>query len=77
MGALWNRAERTISYTKNGIQLGVAFRDVSDEEVLFPSVGFRTKEEEVWLISHAYLGKHKIESLYNNHKSSSTISLSS
>lgn len=58
MGALWNRAERTISYTKNGIHLGVAFRDVSDEEVLFPSVGFRTKEEEVCSISCVHVGKH-------------------
>ncbi|GMH45879.1 hypothetical protein BSKO_13842 [Bryopsis sp. KO-2023] len=47
VGALWNRAERTISYTKNGIGLGVAFERVSDDAVLFPTVGFRTKEEEV------------------------------
>ncbi|CAD7702636.1 unnamed protein product, partial [Ostreobium quekettii] len=46
IGAILNRAEKTISYTKNGIHLGVAFNGVSEER-LFPTVGFRTKEEEI------------------------------
>lgn len=46
IGAILNRAEKTISYTKNGIHLGVAFTGVAEER-LFPTVGFRTKEEEV------------------------------
>jgi len=46
IGCYWNRAERVIGYTKNGIHLGVAFRDVN-ETVLYPTVGFRTHNEEV------------------------------
>ena len=43
---IWNKAERTVSYTKNGIDLGVAFRNVKDDR-LFPTVGLRTPDEEV------------------------------
>ena len=46
IGCYWNRAERVIGYTKNGIHLGVAFKEV-DETILFPTVGFRTTNEEV------------------------------
>ena len=46
MGALLNRTTRTISFVKNGIDLGVAFRNV-EEERLYPSVGLRTPDEEV------------------------------
>lgn len=46
IGVIFNRAERTIAYYKNGISLGVAFRDVQ-EEVLYPAVGLRTPGEEV------------------------------
>jgi len=46
VGALLNRATKTISFFKNGIDLGVAFRNV-DEEWLYPSVGLRTPDEEV------------------------------
>ena len=46
MGALLNRATKTISFFKNGIDLGVALRNV-DEEWLYPSVGLRTPDEEV------------------------------
>ena len=48
IGCYWNRAERVIGYTKNGIHLGVAFKEV-DEAILFPTVGFRTTNEEVCL----------------------------
>ena len=48
MGALLNRASKTISFVKNGIDLGIAFRDVQEER-LFPSVGMRTPDEEVHL----------------------------
>lgn len=46
VGALLNRATKTISFVKNGIDLGVAFKNV-DEERLYPSVGLRTPDEEV------------------------------
>ena len=46
IGALLNRAERTISYYKNGIELGVAFQQVSEER-LYPCVGMQTQDEEV------------------------------
>lgn len=46
VGALLNRATKTISFVKNGIDLGIAFRDVQEER-LFPSVGMRTPDEEV------------------------------
>ena len=46
IGILLNRAERTIAYQKNGIDLGVAFENVN-EEVLYPAVGLRTPDEEV------------------------------
>jgi hypothetical protein len=46
VGALLNRAERTISYFKNGIELGVAFERVAEER-LFPCVGMQTQDEEV------------------------------
>lgn len=43
---LFNLAERTVSFTKNGIDLGVAFERVGEER-LHPSVGLRTPGEEV------------------------------
>ena len=46
VGALLNRATKTISFTKNGLDLGVAFTNVN-EDLLYPSVGLRTPEEEV------------------------------
>ncbi len=41
-----NRIERTITFTKKGYELGVAFEGVAEER-LYPSVGFRTPDEEV------------------------------
>lgn len=46
VGSLLNRATKTISFTKNGLDLGVAFTNVN-EDVLYPSVGLRTPDEEV------------------------------
>lgn len=46
IGCLWNRIERTISFYKNGISLGVAFYEVAEEK-LYPTVGLRTTGEEV------------------------------
>ena len=37
IGIIYNQAERTISYTKNGLYLGVAFHHVFEER-LFPTV---------------------------------------
>ena len=48
IGAILNKAQRTISFTKNGLDLGVAFSNVS-EEVLYPIVGMRTPNEQVSL----------------------------
>ena len=45
IGALLNKAEQTISYYKNGIELGVAFHHVLEEK-LFPCVGMQTQDEE-------------------------------
>lgn len=39
IGVIFNQAEKTISYTKNGINLGVAFRNVCEER-LYPTVPF-------------------------------------
>ncbi|GIL50636.1 hypothetical protein Vafri_6765 [Volvox africanus] len=47
VGALFNKAERSISYYKNGTPLGVAFRDIQESSPLYPCVGMRTKGEEV------------------------------
>lgn len=46
IGVILNRIERTITFTKKGYDLGVAFEGVSEER-LYPSVGFRTPDEEV------------------------------
>jgi hypothetical protein len=46
IGALLDRAAATISFFKNGVDLGVAFRHVSEQR-LFPTVGLRTQQEEV------------------------------
>lgn len=46
IGALWNRIDRTISFFKNGVSLGVAFSDVPEDR-LYPTVGLRTTNEEV------------------------------
>jgi SPRY domain len=48
IGILLNQADHTITYTKNGIDLGVAFTNVRAER-LFPAVGLRTPDEEVGL----------------------------
>ena len=53
VGALLNRASKTISFVKNGIDLGIAFRDVQEER-LFPSVGMRTPDEEVELFGNDF-----------------------
>lgn len=46
VGALLNRTSKTISFIKNGLDLGVAFNNVN-ETLLYPSVGLRTPGEEV------------------------------
>jgi hypothetical protein len=43
---IWCQVNRTISYAKNGVHLGVAFRDVNEDK-LYPTIGLRTKHEEV------------------------------
>ncbi|EFN58155.1 hypothetical protein CHLNCDRAFT_34313, partial [Chlorella variabilis] len=46
IGVVFNRVERTITFTKKGYDLGVAFEGVTEER-LYPSVGFRTPDEEI------------------------------
>lgn len=46
IGCILNQMEHTISFTKNGVNLGVAFRDVKGL-VLYPTVGLRTPGEKV------------------------------
>lgn len=46
IGVIYNRMEKTISFTKKGIDLGIAFENVI-EEPLYPTVGFRTPDEEI------------------------------
>ena len=46
IGVLLNRAAETISFFKDGVDLGVAFDHVQEER-LYPCVGMRTKDEEV------------------------------
>jgi Ran-binding protein 9/10 len=46
IGVIFNRVERTISYTKRGLDLGIAFENVTEDN-LYPTVGFRTPDEEI------------------------------
>ncbi|XP_024404230.1 uncharacterized protein [Physcomitrium patens] len=46
IGCILNQMDHTISYTKNGVNLGVAFRDVKGLS-LYPTVGLRTPGEKV------------------------------
>eukprot|EP00873_Tetraselmis_striata_P020327 jgi/Tetstr1/440591/TSEL_003075.t1 len=46
ISCIWCQVNRTISFAKNGMDLGVAFRNVS-EAALYPAIGMRTKNEEV------------------------------
>ena len=46
IGACLNRVDKTITYFKNGIDLGVAFYKVQEEQ-LFPCIGMQTHQEEV------------------------------
>ncbi|MEW5304936.1 MAG: hypothetical protein WDW36_007510 [Sanguina aurantia] len=46
IGALFDRVERTISFYKNGVDMGVAFSNVADT-CLYPVVGLNTRGEEV------------------------------
>ena len=61
VGIIFNRVERTISYTKKGLDLGVAFQNVNEDR-LFPTVGFRTPDEEIVanfgtdLVNHPFKG---------------------
>ncbi len=43
VGVLYDRSCRTISYFKNGVPLGPAFRDIAESAPLYPCVGLRTR----------------------------------
>lgn len=42
IGVLFSRADKTVAFYKNGLDLGVAFRNVPETR-LFPTVGFQTR----------------------------------
>ena len=46
IGVIYNKLDRTITFTKKGFQLGAAFTNVPDG-MYYPTVGFRTPEEEI------------------------------
>eukprot|EP00884_Botryococcus_braunii_P010328 jgi/Botrbrau1/19297/Bobra.0073s0040.1 len=62
IGVILNQADETISYTKNGVDLGVAFENVK-AECFFPTVGLRTPQEEVLANFGATPFKHSIDSI--------------
>jgi len=65
IGVLLNRAAETISFFKDGVDLGVAFDHVQEER-LYPCVGMRTKDEEVrqpWPWQASVLLCHRMPSL--------------
>ncbi|KAI8612624.1 hypothetical protein BC830DRAFT_545749 [Chytriomyces sp. MP71] len=45
VGCIINYRDRTISFTKNGLLIGVAFKNILSDVQLYPSVGFRTPGE--------------------------------
>ncbi len=47
IGVIYDRIERTITFTKKGFQLGAAFQNVPDNLLFHPTVGFRTPDEEI------------------------------
>lgn len=47
VGVIYDRFERTITFTKKGFQLGPAFHNVPDTTPFYPTVGFRTPDEEI------------------------------
>ncbi|KAI8903866.1 concanavalin A-like lectin/glucanase domain-containing protein [Gorgonomyces haynaldii] len=47
VGCVMNFTHKTVSFTKNGMLLGVAFRDIPTNVNLYPSVGLRTPGEVV------------------------------
>jgi hypothetical protein len=44
VGIIYNRIEKTLTFTKKGFQLSVSFSDL-EEETLYPTVSFRTPDE--------------------------------
>mmetsp|Transcript_18822 Transcript_18822/g.52489 ORF Transcript_18822/g.52489 Transcript_18822/m.52489 type:complete len:547 (-) Transcript_18822:205-1845(-) len=46
ISCIWCEVDRTISFAKNGVFLGVAFRNVQETR-LYPTIGLRTLHEEV------------------------------
>ena len=47
IGVIYDRFERTITFTKKGFQLGPAFQNVPENNKFYPTVGFRTPDEEI------------------------------
>ncbi|KAI9347929.1 hypothetical protein DFJ73DRAFT_835852 [Zopfochytrium polystomum] len=47
IGCLVNFRRRTVSFTKNGIEIGIAFRNMKMQNELYPVIGMRTPNEEL------------------------------
>lgn len=47
IGVIYDRIEKTITFTKKGFQLGAAFQNVPEDLLFYPTVGFRTPDEEI------------------------------
>ncbi|KAJ3064102.1 hypothetical protein HDU98_000164 [Podochytrium sp. JEL0797] len=47
IGCILNFRDNTMSFTKNGLYIGVAFRNINPDLPLYPCVGFRTPGESI------------------------------
>ncbi|ORY44413.1 SPRY-domain-containing protein [Rhizoclosmatium globosum] len=61
IGCIVNFMDNTMSFTKNGILIGVAFRDLKPDVPLYPTVGFRTHGESMQINFGETLFKFDIE----------------
>jgi hypothetical protein len=52
IGVIYNRVDRTIAFTKNGVHLGVAFRNVYEER-LYPTVSFEVFASDLDILHRA------------------------
>ena len=47
IGCCINFMDMTVFYTKNGVNLGIAFRDIKNDHLYYPAIGLRTPGEVV------------------------------
>ncbi|OUM63879.1 hypothetical protein PIROE2DRAFT_43076 [Piromyces sp. E2] len=74
IGCCINFMDMTVFYTKNGVNLGIAFRDIKNDSLYYPAIGLRTPGEVVEANFGQKKFKFDIENYYsdiiNNNKSS-------